>query len=355
MTLLDRYLARAVIGGTLLVLLVLLSLAGFINLIGQLDNIGTGDYQLADAVVYVLLSLPLNMFDMMPVSALLGSLLGLGALASHSELIVARAAGVSIWRLARSAAIAGLVLLLIAAAVGEFIAPPAEQYSERYRAIAMHKDLGLSEGSSGWIKDGRIILNVDRLEGEDQAGGIYIFGLGDDQNLTSIATATSASVDAGQRWALEDYRETRLADDRLEAVVARQYVRETGVSPAVLSLSVIEPESLPARGMLRYVRYLQRNGLDPDRYEVALWSRLGLTASVAVMAVLGLPFVFGSLRSVGAGQRMLVGVLLGAGFFIGSRTLASSGTVYGLHPVVTGLLPVMALTALTAIGLVRAR
>ncbi|MGB5736642.1 MAG: LptF/LptG family permease, partial [Thiohalocapsa sp.] len=129
MKILDRYLAGAVIGGTLLTLAVLLPLLGFFILADEMDHVGTNNYRFGDAVLFVTLSLPRYAYQVFPIATLIGSLVGLGQLAVRSELVAMRAAGVSIGRVVLGALLGGLVLAAMALVVGEGVAPPAEQYA----------------------------------------------------------------------------------------------------------------------------------------------------------------------------------------------------------------------------------
>ena len=123
MSLLDRYIVRAILGPVLLVMSVLLALGALFVFIDQQDDIGTGHYTAASAVWYTLLNLPQQAYQLLPITALIGSLLGLGSLARGSELTVIRATGVSIARLAGSALIAAALLIGAAVLLGEFLAP----------------------------------------------------------------------------------------------------------------------------------------------------------------------------------------------------------------------------------------
>ena len=113
MNILDRYIATTVISSSLMTLLVLASLAAFFSFLGQLSDLSEtfGVWQAAE---YVILSLPRRAYEVFPTSVLLGSLLGLGALASNSELIVMRASGLSVRRITLSVIKAGIILMLIA-------------------------------------------------------------------------------------------------------------------------------------------------------------------------------------------------------------------------------------------------
>ncbi|CAN5120275.1 LPS export ABC transporter permease LptG [soil metagenome] len=354
MNLLDNYLLRAILASTGLVLLVLLALGGFIDLIAQLDGIGQGTFGVREALVFVLLRLPHTAFDMLPVAALLGALLGLGTLAGNSELIVMRAAGVSIARLAVSAVIAGAVLLIFAAALGELVGPPLERYAEQYRSLHKRGSFG-DPAQTTWVRDGDLIFNVQTPEEGQISGAILVFELGEDQSLLSIGRADSAHLDGEQRWRLENYRETLLARRPIEARREMRSARASGLNPDLLKLSVVDPDELAARGLYAYTRYLRANGLESSRYEVALWSRIAMLTSIVIMTVLALPFVFGSLRTTGAGGRLMIGLLIGAAYFLVSKTLVNSSEVFALDPLLIAWLPTLALAAFTLIALTRVR
>ena len=87
------------------------------------------------------------------------------------------------------------------------------------------------------------------------------------------------------------------------------------------------------------MRYLRDNRQDSAPYELALWGKLMAPLATGVMIFLAIPFVFGPLRSVGMGQRVLVGALVGIGFHIMNQTFQQLGLVYGLSPVLSAVLP----------------
>ena len=132
---LTQYLTRTVLASTALVLVVLLALAGLFEIIAELDDT-QGDYQTPQAILFTLLRLPNLAFEMMPVAALIGSLLGLGALASNSEIIVMRSAGLSVGRMSGMVALSGLVLLVITGLIGEVFGAPLGLYAREMRTPA---------------------------------------------------------------------------------------------------------------------------------------------------------------------------------------------------------------------------
>jgi lipopolysaccharide export system permease protein len=354
MTVLDRYLWRAVVSGTLLVLTVLLALAAFINFVGQLERVGTGRYHLPQALAYVLASLPRNAHKMLPIAVLVGALHGLGALAAKSELLVMRVAGMSVPRLAVAVLGAAFGLMLLGVALGEWVAPPAQRYATRLRTFSLNEQLSEAGGSSAWVKDGPQIVSLES-SADTALGEVYVFTLDDRHRLASVSRALSGGFGAGETWTLYDVRESRFTDAGVVATRVARAQRETSLRSELVELSIVDPDDLGSRALWSYSGYLRAQGLDAYAYELAFWSRIANHVSVLLMAALALPFVFGSQRSAGAGQRLMIGVLLGVIYYVGAETMASSGAVFDLPPALVGWLPVTVLAVVVGVALARVR
>lgn len=353
MGILTAYLLRTILTSTLLVLLVLLALAGLFEFIGQLDSV-QGDYGIPQALLFAALRLPQLSFEMLPIAALIGALLGLGSLANSSELVVMRTAGISTMRLAGMVAIAGIVLTVVTALLGEFIGPPLDYFARNMKNEAQFQQEE-DFGDAAWVKDGPLILHLERINAEFEFGGIYVYRFNADHSLYSIARAENAGIDDADKWILENVRATRFVEDGVQVVESSLAVESFDINSELLGITLVKPISLSGRGLLGYIRYLKENGLTAERYQTELWSRVSRTATVVVMPVLALAFVFGSLRSAGHGTRLILGVLIGLGYFLASEMLANSGQVFNLNPAVVTWLPTLALLAITAFALSRIR
>jgi lipopolysaccharide export system permease protein len=353
MSILTGYLLRTILTNTLLVVMVLLALAGLFEFIGQLDNV-EGDYGVPQALLFSLLRLPQLSFEMLPIAVLIGSLLGLGSLANTSEIVVMRTAGISIRRLAGMVSIAGMVLMIVAALIGEFIGPPLDYFARHMKNEALFEQEE-DFGSAAWVKDGPVILHLERVNTEFEFGGIYLYRFNDDHSLFSVGRAENAGIDDSDKWILENFRATRFEDDGVRIVQSSLAVQSFDINSELLGVTLVKPISLSARGLLSYIRYLQKNGLTAERYQTELWSRIAKTATVTVMPILALAFVFGSLRSAGHGTRLLLGVLIGLGWFLASEMLANSGEVFNLNPAIVTWLPSLALVVVTVFALNRVR
>jgi len=354
MSIFSGYLMRAILSSTLLVMLVLLALAGLFEFIGQLEST-QGSYGIPQALLFAALRLPQLSFEMLPIAALIGGLLGLGTLANNSELVVMRTAGISVAKLAGMAALSGLVLMTLTGLVGEFIGPPLDYFARTMRDRARYEQEDRNIDSAAWVKDGDVILHLERVNSEFEFGSLYLFRFDDDHALTSIARADNSGIDDSDKWILENFRETRFQDDSVRVVESSLAVESFDLDADILGITLVKPVSLSARGLLSYVRYLKRNDLNARRYETEFWSRIAKTVTVVIMPVLALAFVFGSLRSAGSGGRLMIGVLIGLAYFLASEMLANSGTVFKLNPAIVTFVPSIALVMVTIFALTRVR
>ncbi|MGI9270423.1 MAG: LPS export ABC transporter permease LptG [Woeseiaceae bacterium] len=353
-SILTQYMMRSILAMTAMVLLVLLALAGLFEFIAELDDT-QGDYQTPQVVLYSLLRLPQLAFEMLPIAALIGSLLALGGLASNSEIIVMRSAGLSVVRLAGMVGITGLTMLILTGLLGEFIGPPLDYFARNMRLQARSEQADERLGKEAWAKDGNMVLHFERVSSEFDFGSIYMFKFDEFNKLESIARAENSGIDDDDNWVLQNFRETRFSGDGVQVVETSLAVESFDIDAEVLGISLVKPQSLSGRGLLSYIGYLKRNSLDADRYETELWYRIARTTTVMVMPLLALAFVFGSLRTGGAGARLMIGVVIGLAYYLASEMLANSGQVFNLNPAVIAWLPSGVLLAVTLFALNRVR
>ncbi|NIL93388.1 MAG: LPS export ABC transporter permease LptG [Woeseiaceae bacterium] len=351
---LTQYLMRTILASTALVLVVLLALAGLFEFIAELDDT-RGDYQTPRVILYTLLRLPQLAFEMLPVAVLIGALLGLGSLAANSEIVVMRSAGLSIRKLSGMVALTGLLLLAVTAMLGELIAPPLDHFARNMRLEARFGQDDDRLGNATWVRDGPVILHLERVSSEFEFGSVYMFLLNEENGLASIARAENSGIDKDDRWILENLRETRFDDNGVQVVQSSLAIENFNIDAETLGISLVKPQSLSGRGLLSYITYLNRNRLDARRYETELWYRIARTATVVIMPVLALAFVFGSLRTGGAGARLMIGVVIGLAYYLASEMLANSGQVFNFDPAVIAWLPSALLGVVTLVALNRIR
>jgi lipopolysaccharide export system permease protein len=356
MNLLDRYAIRTILASVALVMSVLLVLSSLFMFIDQQGDVGDGRYTTLQAFWFVILNLPKQAYDFMPIGALIGSLLGLGSLARGSEITVMRATGISPARIALTAATAGLLLILLEIVLGEFLAPPLHNAARQQKAFSRFQDVSFGGGGSAWVRDGDLILNVAPQSGAGQFGGMQVFELSADYRLRAIGQAARATTSADQTWLLRDYAESRfMGDDHVLARSSGERRLESAVSAGFLGLAVARPDDLGLATLAQLIRYYEANNLDTRPFLFAFWSRIARTIAIIFAVILAVPFVLGSLRDAGSGARMLVGLILGLGFFLLQRLIESGTFALGLNPVLLAWLPTALLAAVSLGLLARAR
>ena len=355
MNLLDRYIIRAVLGGVFAVLAVLLTLGALFLFAGQQDDIGVGSYTALDAFWFVLLNMPQQVFELMPIGVLIGALLGLGTLARGSELTVMRAAGLSVWRVAGSVLMAGVLLLIFAVVCGEFLAPPLQAMAKQHKALSKFSTITFAGRSGPWVRDGDLLINVSQQSGGAEFGGMLIFELTGDHELKSVASANTAKVEPDGSWKLSHYASTTFGGERIESLHqdSRQFASTVGGD--FLALTVSAPRQLETRVLWNLIQHLKQNDLDATEQEFAFWSRIARTTAILFAALLAVPFVFGSLRSAGSGSRTLLGVMIGVTFFLVQRMLESGAVVFDASPLVLAWTPTVLLASCALIFIARTR
>jgi lipopolysaccharide export system permease protein len=355
MSILDRYIIRSILGSVLLVMSVLLVLGALFVFIEQQDEIGVGHYTTIDALWFTLLNLPQQAFELLPITAMIGSLLGMGSLARGSELTVIRATGISTARIAGTALMAGLLLIGVEILLGEFLAPPLQVAAREQKAFSKLTNVSFGGGGGAWVRDGNLILNVAGQSGERQFGGMQVFELSPEHRLRAIGHAARATAGSNHRWQLTDYAESRFTADQVRVRPLGTRMLESNVTAGFLGLAVQDPDQLTSRALWRVIRYFQSNSLDVRAYLFAFWSRIARTLAIAFAVLLAIPFVLGPLRSAGAGTRTMMGLLLGVGFFLLQRLIESGTVVFSLNPVVLAWLPTTLLATVTLLLLARVR
>ncbi|MFT5172397.1 MAG: lipopolysaccharide export system permease protein, partial [Gammaproteobacteria bacterium] len=212
MSRLDRYIAGHVIHGTMVWLVALVTLFSFISFVDDANNVGRGDYTTVMALEYMLLTVPRRAFELFPLAALIGALMGLGTLSSSSELTVIRSSGVSVRRICAAVMAGATVLIMVAVGVGELIAPSAEQYAQARRSVALTDALTLNTRSGFWIRDGNSFINIRRVSENHEMHDVNIYEFDAAQKLRVATHASKARHDDG-KWQLEGIEQSHLSDD----------------------------------------------------------------------------------------------------------------------------------------------
>ena len=347
----DAYLARTVLVSTLAAWGVLLGFDLITALVNELDELGQGDYSLGHAVAYVAWTTPRRAYEMFPTAGLIGSVLGLGALAGRSELTAMRAIGLSRLRIG----LGGLVLLSVLTALmmltAETVVPMAEQNASDVVSDAKTGDVSLARVSGLWAREGNVFINARDGVSRERDGrirtelrGIRLYEFDNEGRLLSLAEARMAEHD-GEHWRLHDLVRIRFDERSASREEKAEESWDSDLDGKTLAAATKRPRYLSSAELRRQIGYLARNGLETKAYENVYWGRWFYPLNVAVLCLSALPFAFGSLRSGGFGKRLFIAIVIGIAYLLAQRLVISLSDVYRFDARLAYIFPPAALMA----------
>ncbi len=344
MKVLTAYITKDVLKGSLIAMLVLLTLFNLFTLSDELDDIGKGDYGLTEVFYFLALTSPTVFYELMPASALLGSLFTLGAMGNHHELIAMRAAGLSIFGIIKAVMMAGVILATMAVLVGEFIAPLTEAKAQLIRATAQHKPVVMRTKYGLWLREGKQFINVRQMEDNGNLANISIYEIDkhdddDQQHLQHSLHADQAIFLGNQQWRLQNIQRSIISTEQVQANTATEQIWNSSIAPDLLKIVVVIPDNLSLYDLAIYINFLKENHQKSHLFEVAFWGRIVNPLVIFVMLLVSAPFVVGIKRGVSAGARVLIGVVIGMGFNVIDITTGHIGLIYGLSPPLMAFIP----------------
>ncbi|MGY4534176.1 lipopolysaccharide export system permease protein [Pseudomonas sp. TE3786] len=334
---LDRYIGTSVFFAILSVLGIIVGLALLFAFIDELGDV-QGSYGLDDAAWYVLLTTPRRVYEMLPMAALIGCLIGLGSLASSSELTIMRAAGVSVGRIVWAVMKPMLVLMLAGILIGEYVAPWSENIGQAARSMAQGGGDAQSSKRGLWHRQGDEFVHINAVQPNGVLYGVTRYKFDDQRHLQSSSFAKKAQYQ-GDHWQLEDVATTLFHERNTEVVQTPSERWDVQLTPQLLGTVVLEPEALSVSGLWRYIHYLADQGLANGKYWLAFWTKVLQPVVTAALVLMAISFIFGPLRSVTLGQRVFTGVLVGFVFRIAQDLLGPSSLVFGFPPLLAVLIP----------------
>jgi lipopolysaccharide export system permease protein len=336
----DRYIGRSTLQGFLLVLSLLVVLLSFMELLVQIKDIGKGAFQMPDAFAFVALTIPKRIVDLMPVAALLGSIVALGLLADHQELTAMQAAGISVQRIAFSVLGTSVVLMLAAILMAEFVAPPLDQMARIRRSKAIYGKTVMMSKEGFWVRHGGAFVHVGSTLPGGKAADIEVYEMDGSGRLRRFIAASEAVIDGRQDWLLKGIRAKTFSGDSVAVQPMEEYRLAAFLTPGQVALLQLPPDSLSLTDLWSYIRSLDERALNSKAYALAFWQRVCLPVTTGIMVLLSLTFIFGSTRTRNASQRIFWGMLTGVVFHLANQIIGHLGLILNIPPILTTLLPV---------------
>jgi lipopolysaccharide export system permease protein len=344
---LSRYVARKLLARTLILLAGLAALMMILEFLADGDKvIETSEGVVLPALRFTLLRLPEILAQLLPVTAMLATLLTFADLVRHSELTAIYAAGISKPRLV----LAVLPVALLIAACQFLIADQAVP-----RTVAELRAWGLGdyeaaegEAAFAWLRHGDDIL---RVGGFDARAGtlseLTVFERDPAGNLIAASAAPRADWRDG-RWTLHDATRVVLGAGVVEH--QDQLVWLGDLPPGLVGAAIAHPRETPLRQLIRVIRSPGLGTQPGYRYRLWLQERLAAPPTTIAMILVIVALMRPTEGRAGQGRLLLAGVATGFVCWTFDGLALSLGDLGLLPPVLAAWTP-PALFALVAASL----
>jgi lipopolysaccharide export system permease protein len=350
----DLYVGRVVLTTVLLVWAVLVGLDVVNTLATEAGDLGKGNYTFGHAVAYIAYTVPRRAYTMFPTSAVIGALMGLGQLATNSELIALRAVGLSRRRLSVSVAITLALLTGLMVLGMETVGAWGQTQADNLKTSATSKNLAVAKYSGLWAREGNVFLNArsgdERMvDGHQwlQLRDVRLYEVADDGRLASIVHAATAEHLQGN-WVLKNVLRTTFNERSVTQQQSLGMRWESELDPAALAATIARPRYMAASDLASSIDYRERNGLDAREYEDVYWGRWFYPLNVLALCLAAIPFAFGSLRSGGLGKQLFFGILFALGFWLLQLQFSRLAGAFKLDFRIAYLLPPVLMLGISA-------
>ena len=338
MKIINRYLWREVSTNILFIMLGLIAMFSFVDLIQELDSVGNGNYGIGMMTIFVLLSAPGHIYDVAPVAVLVGTMYSLSQLARHSELVVLRVSGVSLFDITMNLLRVALAFSVITFLVGELITPYSEKLAQRLRIQATDSVVAQDFRSGLWVKDGGNFVNVETVLPDATLLNLHIYEFDNSFHLKTIKNAKEAKFEDDQ-WKLTDMTQTVFENNHVQTNFYPTANWQSLIRPELLNVLLVVPGKMSAWNLYSFIKHLKINNQTTTRYDVALWAKLIYPLACLVMIILALPFGFLQQRSTTPTTKIFVGMFLGVVYQILNRIFAHLGTLNDWTPFFSAVAP----------------
>lgn len=360
MSTLEKYFAREIARSVLFVLLAFVALLAFFDIVNEVKSVGNGGYTLLSALYYVFLGIPGNVYEFMPLAALIGTIFVMAQFASRSEFTIMRVSGFSTRQAIIMLLKIGLAFVVLTFIFGELFAPYTFRMAERYKISVMPsahkqdfqsglwtKDLIRSDGLKGVITGSRF-LNVNIVEPNGNLNGIKFYDLDNDFRLIKQVTAKTAEYQGASVWRLNQVEEIYFPISMNDTEIAQVQVRELAtldlvseITPTILLASSADNDTdrMSAYDLALYSKHLVDNKQSAEKFEIAFWKKVIYPFAVLVMMAMALPFAYLHFRSGGISLKIFSGIMIGVVFYLLNNVFAHIGLLHTWAPFVTAVLP----------------
>lgn len=335
---LDIYIAKIVWLSIFLVMLVLIGLQIFILFIGELSDLGRGQYGILQACLYIFIMLPAQIYLFFPVACMFGALIGLGILAEARELVIMRASGCSIARIAASVFMAALPLVFIMTMLGESVIPKLSSWGHdlKLQYTTGEKPLRTREGI--WFYKDNEFMRIGRVLPDLTLKNVIELRWDEKTDLSLFRQSEEIILDKNQ-WIAKNVSETHFESNATKTEHTPEKKWDVSLYPAFPNLYRTEPQEMSFYELWQFLHVDGNDAQSTKLFRLFFWQHLFEPVTTFIMIFVAIPFIFGPLRSSSMGSKLLTGAALGFIFHITSRFFIPFSQVLDWPPWLMALTP----------------
>lgn len=336
--------------GTTVVLSILQVLFTYLGELGELKP----DYNAWQALIYVLWGAPRYLYEILPISALIGAVIGLGSLATSSELIVMRSAGISLWRIVGWVMRSALLLIILSFALSEWVIPYT---NEKAQSVKSHRSVAaLGEVKGYWSREGQRFIYIDYANSQGNLKDIQVVDFDQNYYLQSLINAQQGQFVKDGQWALKKAEQMDiLATGNAIKTDHDEQSLSLALQPKYVHMVTLDPEDLSPSQLISFMRYMDEYSQVPKTYQLAFWQKVASPFSLIALVLVACSFIFGPLRQQSMGFRLVIALFIGLSFYYLQDFLGYASLVYAPSPAWFVLVPILLMFGAGSYLLYRAR
>jgi len=231
-----------------------------------------------------------------------------------------------------------ILMLLLVTLMGEWVAPMSTQLARAHKAMALSGGQALHTQHGTWLRDGNDFIHIETLLADGELQGVTRYAFDGHHHLQSASYAKSGVYRNGH-WVFKNIQQSRLGQDKVTTSHFAQQTWPIQFNPKLLAYGEVSPDEESLKQIYQLIRYRHHSGLQSSRYEFSFWKRVFQPLNTLIMTCLALAFIFGPLRTVSVGLRIVSGVVVGFGFFTLNQFLGPFSMVYQFPALASAALP----------------
>ncbi|MBT7542728.1 MAG: LPS export ABC transporter permease LptG [Gammaproteobacteria bacterium] len=345
MKILDKYIAKQLLLYIFTVLSFLVIVVTLLDFIDEIKKIGYG-YSILLAFLHVLLNTPQNIYEVLPIATLMGSLIGLSKLSSTNELNAAKSSGVSFSQIIIITIKTGMFIVILTFLIGEFLAPKGQQLANEIKNLSQSTRLSMKNTDGIWIKSHDSFIHIAKVYPDKIVQEISLYRFNEKQQLMESLYAEEGIYKDG-KWIIKNITSTSFKNEIIEISNEESAIFDEFIDLDLFDIMVVKPEQMTIMQLKKYTQYLNDNSMESKNYELAYWSKFTIPLSCLIMFLLTTPFVHSNIRSASFGQRIFIGMLVGITLFLFNQTISKLSIILDIPPVVGSFLPIFILLGLS--------